>query len=66
MPVIDYINDKKHTRLITWDVNESNEEMLEYLQLKDYRIEKYRNLRPKQAREYLGLRACLKKIRFRL
>lgn len=62
MPVIDYINDKKHTRLITWDVSESNEEMLEYLQLKDYRVEKYHNLRPKQAKEYLGLRACLKKL----
>lgn len=62
MPVIDYINDFKHTRIITWKVTESNEELLEYLQLEDYRIEKYNNLRPKQAREYLGLRACLKKL----
>lgn len=62
MPVIDYINDFKHTRIITWEVTESNEELLEYLQLEDYRIEKYNNLRPKQAREYLGLRACLKKL----
>ncbi len=62
MPVIDYINDYKHTRIITWDVSESNEELLNYLQLEEYRVEKYRHLRPKQAREYLGLRACLKKL----
>lgn len=62
MPVIDYINDFKHTCIITWEVTESDEELLEYLQLEDYRIEKYTNLRPKQAREYLGLRACLKKL----
>ena len=51
MPVIDYINDFKHTRIVTWNVTESNEELLEYLQLEEYRIEKYNNLRPKQARE---------------
>lgn len=62
MPVIDYINDFKHTRIITWEVSESDEELLEHLQLEDYRREKYTNLRPKQAREYLGLRACLKKL----
>ncbi len=44
------------------ECTESNEELLEYLHLEDYRIEKYNNLRPKQAREYLGLRACLKKL----
>ncbi|MGV0756335.1 4'-phosphopantetheinyl transferase superfamily protein [Empedobacter brevis] len=62
MPIIDYINDFKHTRIITWEVTESNEDLLEYLQLEDYRMEKYKNLRPKQAREYLGLRACLKQL----
>jgi len=36
MPVIDYINDFKHTRIITWNVTESNEELLKYLHLEDY------------------------------
>lgn len=62
MPVIDYINDQKHTRIITWEVNENNDDLLAYLQLEEYRMAKYQNLRPKQAREYLGLRACLKKL----
>ena len=62
MPIIDNINKHNLVKIITWEVNESNEELLEYLQLNDYRMEKYKNLRPKQAREYLGLRACLKEL----
>lgn len=62
MPIIDNINKPNLVKIITWEVNESNEELLQYLQLNDYRIEKYENLRPKQAREYLGLRACLKEL----
>ena len=62
MPIIDYINKPNLVKIITWEVNESNEELLEHLQLNDYRIEKYNSLRPKQAREYLGLRACLKEL----
>jgi 4'-phosphopantetheinyl transferase len=62
MPIIDYINKSNLVKIITWEVNESNEELLDYLQLNDYRQKKYANLRPKQAREYLGLRACLKEL----
>ena len=62
MPIIDYINKPNLVKIITWEVNESNEELLEYLQLNEYRQKKYANLRPKQAREYLGLRACLKEL----
>lgn len=62
MPIIDYINKPNLVKIITWEVNESNEELLDYLQLNEYRQKKYANLRPKQAREYLGLRACLKEL----
>ena len=62
MPVIDYINNYNQTKIITWNVSETNEELLEFLQLEDYRIDKYNAMRPKQAREYLGLRACLKEL----
>ena len=62
MPIIDYINKSNLVKIITWEVNESNEELLDYLQLNDYRQKKYADLRPKQAREYLGLRACLKEL----
>lgn len=62
MPIIDYINKPNLVKIITWEVSETNEELLDLLQLNAYRIEKYTNLRPKQAREYLGLRACLKEL----
>lgn len=62
MPIIDYTYKKNLVKIITWEVSETNEELLEFLQLNEYRIEKYKNLRPKQAREYLGLRACLKEL----
>ena len=62
MPIIDYINNHNQTKIVTWNVTETNEELLEHLQLEEYRMEKYKNLRPKQAREYLGLRACLKEL----
>ena len=62
MPIIDYINKSNLVKIITWEVNESNEDLLNSLQLNEYRQEKYKNLRSKQAREYLGLRACLKEL----
>jgi len=62
MPIIDYINNRNLVKMITWEVNESNEELLDFLQLNEYRMEKYKTFRPKQAREYLGLRACLKEL----
>ena len=62
MPIIDNINKPNLVKIITWEVNETNEELLDFLQLNEYRIEKFKSLRPKQAREYLGLRACLKSL----
>jgi len=62
MPIIDYIYKPNLVKIITWEVNESNEQLLDSLKLNDYRMDKYKNLRPKQAREYLGLRACLKEL----
>ncbi len=62
MPIIDYINKPDLVKIITWEVSESDDELLDFLQLNDYRLKKYANLRPKQAREYLGLRACLKEL----
>ena len=62
MPIIDYINKPNLVKIITWEVNETNEELLSFLALNEYRMEKYKTLRPKQAREYLGLRACLKEL----
>ena len=41
MPIIDYINNHNQTKIVTWNVTETNEELLEYLQLEEYRMEKY-------------------------
>jgi len=62
MPLIDFTRIDQHTKIITWDVSESNEYLLDFLQLKPYRITKYINLSDKRKREYLGLRACLKTL----
>ncbi len=62
MPIIDSIDHAGHTKIITWDVTESNEEMLMLLNLNPYRLYKFSQLRPKQAQEYLGLRACLQEL----
>lgn len=51
---------REQTRIVCWKLTESNEELLAFLSLSEKRLEKYHVLRPKQAREYLGLRACLK------
>lgn len=62
MPLIDFTKIDNHTKIITWEVSESNEELLDFLQLKSYRIQKYINLSDKRKREYLGLRACMKTL----
>lgn len=62
MPIIDSIDQADHTKIITWDVTESNEELLALLNLNPYRLYKFSQLRPKQGREYLGLRACLQEL----
>lgn len=58
MPVIDFIQDD-FSKIVTWNVSESREQMLAHLNLDPSRLKKLETLRPKQAKEYLGLRACL-------
>lgn len=60
MPLIESIHNDPSTRIICWKTTESDEELLEYLNLSPYRVMRYLTLNPKQATEYLGLRACLK------
>ncbi|MGB6083980.1 4'-phosphopantetheinyl transferase family protein [Moheibacter sp.] len=62
MPLINSLHHDEFTRIVGWKTTESDEELLEYLQLSPYRIMKYLTLGPKQAKEYLGLRACLKEL----
>lgn len=60
MPLINSLHKEHNTQIVCWKTDETDEELLEFLQLSPYRIMKYLTLAPKQAREYLGLRACLK------
>ncbi len=62
MPLINSLHNDEFTRIVCWKTTESDEELLDYLQLSPYRIMKYLTLGPKQAKEYLGLRACLKEL----
>lgn len=62
MPLINSLHNDESTRIVCWKTTESDEEMLDYLQLSPYRIMKYLTLGPKQGKEYLGLRACLKEL----
>ncbi|WP_068596352.1 4'-phosphopantetheinyl transferase family protein [Vaginella massiliensis] len=60
MPIIKDLKFRHHTRILCWETSESDEKLLDFLQLSPYRIMKYLTLASKQAKEYLGLRACLK------
>lgn len=60
MPIINSLYNNETTRIVCWHLTETDEELLDYLKLSPYRIMKFLTLNPKQAREYLGLRACLK------
>lgn len=59
MPIVDFIIPDYFTRIVTWKVSETNEELLRILKLNNKRQERYESLTPKRKREYLGLRACL-------
>lgn len=59
MPVVDFQIPDYFTRIVTWKVSETNEELLTKLKLTKARQERYASLTPKRKREYLGLRACL-------
>lgn len=60
MPLIDSLHTDDLTKIVCWKTTEPDEELLAFLELSPYRIMKYLTLSPKQAKEYLGLRACLK------
>jgi len=62
MPLINSLHNDEFTRIVCWKTTESDEELLSYLNLSPYRIMKYLTLGPKQGKEYLGLRACLKEL----
>lgn len=62
MPLINSLYNDEFTRIVCWRTDETDEELLRYLQLSPYRIMKYLTLSPKQGKEYLGLRACLKEL----
>ncbi|MFA5620545.1 MAG: 4'-phosphopantetheinyl transferase superfamily protein [Weeksellaceae bacterium] len=62
MPLINSPYNDELTRIVCWKLTETDEDLLEYLQLNPYRIMKYMTLSAKQGREYLGLRACLKAL----
>lgn len=59
MPVVDFIIPDYFTRIVTWKVSETNEDLLRILKLSKDRLSTYNLLTPKRKREYLGLRACL-------
>lgn len=58
MPIIDYIKDD-FTEIVTWYTSEPIEELLKKVRMTPERMNKLELLRPKQAKEYLGLRAGL-------
>ncbi len=62
MPLINSLHHDEFTRIVGWKTTESDEELLDYLQLSPYRIMKYLTLGSKQGKEYLGLRCCLKEL----
>lgn len=62
MPLINSSYKDEFTRIVCWKTEESDEELLSYLKLSPYRVMKYLTMNPKQAKEYLGLRACLKEL----
>lgn len=62
MPLIELMHDEEATRIVCWKTVETDEELLDYLNLSAYRVMKYLTMNPKQGKEYLGLRACLKEL----
>lgn len=61
MPVIDYIKDD-FTEIVVWDVTETKEELLDYVNLTPRRIAKIASMPEKQTLEFLGLRSCLMEL----
>ncbi len=57
MPIVHEIK-RRHTHVVVWEVSESNEELLQILNLDAKKRAKYNRLTDKRKREYLGIRAC--------
>jgi len=60
MPFQAEIKSDNYTKIIVWNLVETNEELLDQLQLEEYRLEKYNTLTEKRKKEFLGIRMCLK------
>lgn len=61
MPIIHQIKEE-FTEIITWEISENTEALENFVNLTPPRLAKYKSLPPKQAKEYLGIRACLKQL----
>lgn len=61
MPLIDKIKDD-FTEIVVWDVTETKEQLIEYVNLTPRRIAKLESMPEKQSLEFLGLRACLMEL----
>ncbi|XOD68787.1 MAG: 4'-phosphopantetheinyl transferase family protein [Flavobacteriales bacterium AspAUS03] len=62
MPVIDRIEQEDHTKILVWQVTESEEVLLRKLFLPDEEIKKYYYLAPNRQKEFLGIRCALKSL----
>ncbi len=62
MPLKSHIKVDTYTQVLVWSVTESNEELLQELNLSQSRIKKYVTLSEKRKREFLGLLLCLKHL----
>lgn len=62
MPIIDYVKEFMY-EIVTWDVNESSDELIDLLQLSPEKVARFESFPPKQGREFLGLYACLKALK---
>ncbi|MFV0530101.1 MAG: 4'-phosphopantetheinyl transferase family protein [Flavobacteriales bacterium] len=57
MPIVYEIR-RKHTHVVVWEVSETNEKLLQMLDLDTEKQSKFDTLTDKRKREYLGIRAC--------
>ncbi|XCI74550.1 MAG: 4'-phosphopantetheinyl transferase superfamily protein [Flavobacteriales bacterium] len=62
MPVIDRIEQEDHTKILVWQVTESEEVLLRQLSLPTEEMKKYYHLAPKRQKEFLGVRCALKSL----
>lgn len=60
MPLLDFFIIDNYTKIVTWEVSEENNVLLEYLKLNDYCINQYNSFSEKKKKEYLGVKLCCK------